>query len=118
MFFISDAYAQAASASAAPSSTLQIAYVALIIFAVYFLIFRPQSRRQKALNNLIASLKVNDEVYTAGGLVGKITAMKELTVTLQFADGGTADVLKTSIAGQKEQLEKAVKQPKKKEQKK
>ena len=49
--------------------------IILAVFGVifYFMVFRPQSKRQKEQRNLISSLSKGDEILTSGGLIGKIT---------------------------------------------
>ena len=49
--------------------------IILAVFGVifYFMVFRPQSRRQKEQRNLLSSLSKGDEILTSGGLIGKIT---------------------------------------------
>lgn len=89
MFLISDAYAQAA-AGAAPGgleSMMSSFGVMILIFAVFwFLLIRPQQKRQKEHKKMIESLKVGDEVITAGGICGKVTAADESYINLQIAE--------------------------------
>jgi preprotein translocase subunit YajC len=60
----------------------------VLIFAVfYFLLIRPQNKRQKEHREMVATLSVGDEVVTAGGVLGKITEVKEQFVRVQVADG-------------------------------
>ena len=74
--FISPAYASDAAAPAGGGFEMLIM---LGMFAVifYFMIFRPQQKRQKEHKNLMASMTKGDEVLTAGGLVGKIAKVSE-----------------------------------------
>ncbi|AWX13534.1 preprotein translocase subunit YajC [Mergibacter septicus] len=73
MGLISNAYA-AGEAIPQQGSGLQIIFL-LVIFGLifYFMIFRPQSKRNKQQRELLASLNKGDEVLTSGGLMGKIT---------------------------------------------
>jgi preprotein translocase subunit YajC len=58
----------------------------VLIFAVfYFLLIRPQVKRQKEHKALVEGLSKGDEVMTAGGLIGRITELTEQYVTLQVA---------------------------------
>jgi preprotein translocase subunit YajC len=59
---------------------------ALIIGIFYFLILRPQQKRQKEREKLLSSVKKGDKVVTAGGLHGTIAGIDEKTVLLQVAD--------------------------------
>ncbi|MBA5850931.1 preprotein translocase subunit YajC [Clostridium sp. cel8] len=53
----------------------------LVVF--YLIIFIPESRRRKKFNNMIANLRVNDQIITKGGIVGKITNIQDKEVTMQ-----------------------------------
>jgi preprotein translocase subunit YajC len=87
MFLISNAYAQAAPAAAAgpESSYMSIGFMVLIFVVFYFLLIRPQVKRQKEHKAMVDSLKKGDEVLTAGGIVGKIVEMHDQYVTVQVA---------------------------------
>ena len=87
MFLISNAYAQAAPAAApgAESSFMSIGFMVLIFIVFYFLLIRPQVKRQKEHKAMVDSLKKGDEVLTAGGIVGKIVEMHDQYVTVQIA---------------------------------
>ena len=54
-----------------------------MILIFYFLIIRPQKKRQKQMANMLDALQVNDEIVTAGGVVGKVVTIKEDTVTVE-----------------------------------
>ena len=87
MFFISNAYAQAAPAAqaGAESSLMSIGFMVLIFVVFYFLLIRPQVNRQKEHKSMVDALKKGDEVLTAGGIVGKIIEIQDQYVTLQVA---------------------------------
>ena len=60
----------------------------VLIFAVfYFLLIRPQNKRQKEQKEMVANLSVGDEVVTGGGVLGKITEIKDQFARVQVADG-------------------------------
>lgn len=59
---------------------------ALIIFIFYFLILRPQQKRQKERQKLLDSVKKGDKIVTAGGLHGTVAGIDEKTVLIQVAD--------------------------------
>ena len=83
-FFIQSAYAQGAE----PASPLGMLPMMLIIFAAfYFLLIRPQNKRQKEHREMVANLATGDEVVTAGGVLGKVIEVGEQFVKLQIADG-------------------------------
>jgi preprotein translocase subunit YajC len=87
MFLISNAFAQAAPAaqSGAESSFMSIGFMVLIFIVFYFLLIRPQVKRQKEHKAMVDALKKGDEVLTAGGIVGKIIEMQDQYVTVQVA---------------------------------
>ncbi len=78
--------------------TLVIFLVAM--FAVfYFLMIRPQSKRQKEQRRLIEELKNGDRVITSGGIFGEIERVSDDSVVLKVESGATIRVVKNSIAG-------------------
>lgn len=58
----------------------------LIIIVFYFFMIRPQMKRQKDLRNYRSTLQKNDKVITTGGIYGKITDVKDTTVTIEIAE--------------------------------
>ena len=94
-FFISNAHAQAAGGS---ESLLSLLPLVLIFVVFYFLLIRPQTKRQKEHREMVAALKTGDEVATAGGLLGKITAVKDNFVQVEVADNVVVTVQKHTIA--------------------
>ena len=94
-FFISSAYAQ----QAAPQGSLIDLWPLVVIFiAFYFLLIRPQQKKQKAHTELVASLQVGDEVLTAGGILGRITAVSEHYAIVQISDNTEIKVQKSSVS--------------------
>jgi preprotein translocase subunit YajC len=86
MFFISDALAQTAPAAPGGEGAWTSIIFMVLIFAVfYFLLIRPQVKRQKEHKALVEGLSKGDEVMTAGGIIGKITELTDQYVTLQVA---------------------------------
>ncbi|MFQ5547485.1 MAG: preprotein translocase subunit YajC [Woeseia sp.] len=94
-FFINTAYAQGAQ----QGSPLGFLLPMLIIFAAfYFLLIRPQQKRQKAHNELVAALSTGDEVLTAGGVLGKVTAVSDHYATLRIADNVEIKIQKSTVS--------------------
>jgi preprotein translocase subunit YajC len=89
--------AQAAPTGPSPLSSI-IPFVCIgIIF--YFLIIRPQSKRQKELQSLIAGLKTGDKVVTTGGIHGIIANVREGSIlSLKIADNVKIEIDKSAIA--------------------
>ena len=94
-FFIDNAWAQAADGGGA--SWISMLPLVLIFVVFYFLLIRPQTKRQKEHRELVSKLGVGDEVVTAGGVLGKITAVKEQFVTIEVASGVELTVQKHTI---------------------
>lgn len=86
MFFLSDAYAQ--GAPGAEPSWMPLVVITLMMVVFYFLLIRPQAKRQKEQKAMIDALSKGDEVVTSGGVVGRITDLSEQYVTLQVASVG------------------------------
>jgi preprotein translocase subunit YajC len=76
----------------------QLLPIFLIIAVFYFLLIRPQQRRQKQLQETIASLKTGDRVITTGGVIGVITMVRETTFLIRSADKTILEIARTSIA--------------------
>jgi preprotein translocase subunit YajC len=84
--FISTAYAQAAPAPAAggtESTLITLAPLVLMFVVLYFIMIRPQMKRQKEHKAMIEALAKGDEVVTAGGLLGKVTKLGESYVSIE-----------------------------------
>lgn len=62
-----------------------------IIAVMYFLLIRPQRKREKETRAMINALKVGDKVTTIGGIVGKIARIKDNTVIIETGNVGTPD---------------------------
>jgi len=74
-------------------------FIIVILILMWFLLIRPQRRRQQDSQRLIASLSVGQEIVTAGGLYGTITALEEDEARVEIADGIEVRVAKRAIAG-------------------
>jgi preprotein translocase subunit YajC len=97
---ISTAYAQTAPAAAAggTESMLMSMLPLLLMFAVlYFLMIRPQMKRQKETKAMIDSLGAGDEVVTVGGVVGKIRKLGETYLHVEVASGVELQVERSAV---------------------
>lgn len=94
-FFISSAWAQAAPQADPFGFLLPM----LIIFgAFYFLLIRPQQKRQKAHAELVSGLQTGDEVVTAGGILGRVTAVSDHYATLKISDNVEIKIQKSTVS--------------------
>ena len=76
---------------------LNLMPVVLIFIVFYFLLIRPQKKTQDEHKKMVAGLKKNDEVITAGGIHGTIMNVKDNTVTLKVDDNVKVEVQKSSV---------------------
>lgn len=97
---IQDARAEAPAGGASPtqSGMENLIFIGLLFVVFYFLIIRPQSKKQKQLQTMIANLSKGDEVVTSGGTLGKITKTGDTFLTLEIADGVEIKVQRSAIA--------------------
>ncbi len=99
MFFISDALAEAAPAAAQQPSLIATFLPLILIFGVmYFLLIRPQVKRQKELKKLVSSIEKGDEIITNGGLLGRVLKTTEAFLIIEVADGVTMVVQRNAVA--------------------
>jgi preprotein translocase subunit YajC len=96
---VSEAFAMAGGAGAEGGRSGYEGIIMLVImFAIfYFLLIRPQQKRAKQHRELIETLKVGDQVVTAGGIHGKVAAVQEQVVTLEIATGVKIKLNRSSI---------------------
>ena len=72
----------------------------IMIYAVFWFVWLgPKRKEQKKLDELNRQVKKGDEVVTSGGLIGKITGMTDLTVTLEVQEKVRLKILRTAITG-------------------
>jgi preprotein translocase subunit YajC len=81
-----------------PNSLTTFALLALMVMAFYFLIMRPQKKRQHELQRILASLAPGTRVMTSSGLFGTVVAVGERQVVLEIAPGVELTVLKQAVA--------------------
>ena len=74
-------------------------FILVILVVMWFLLIRPQRRRQVESQRLLDSLEVGQEIVTAGGLYGTITSLDEDEARVEIADGIEVRVAKRAIAG-------------------
>ena len=66
---------------------------------MYFLVIRPQSKKQKELQKMLSELKKGDDVVTQGGIIGKVSGIKDNELTLQVQEGVRVRVLRSAVTG-------------------
>jgi preprotein translocase subunit YajC len=99
--FISSAFAQTAPAAAAGGdmqSTLMSMLPLLLMFVVlYFVMFRPQMKKQKEHRAMIDALAKGDEVVTAGGFLGKVSKLGDAYVGIELANGVEVQMQRSAV---------------------
>jgi len=100
--FISSAFAQTAPAAAAAGgdmqSTLMSMLPLLLMFAVlYFVMIRPQMKKQKEHRAMIDALAKGDEVVTAGGLLGKVSKLGDANIGIEIASGVEVQMQRSAV---------------------
>lgn len=96
--FVTPAYAQAAGSAGAGSAFAQFIPLILIFLIMYFLMIRPQQKRVKLHREMVANLKKGDQVVTQGGLIGKVTAVRDDEAEVEIASGVKVRVVRSTIA--------------------
>ena len=99
--FISSAFAQTAPAAAAGGdmqSTLMSMLPLLLMFAVlYFVMIRPQMKKQKEHRSMIEALAKGDEVVTAGGVLGKVSKIGDAYIGVELAAGVEVQLQRSAV---------------------
>ncbi len=80
-----------------PGNPMFLMIAMLAIF--YFLLIRPQQKRQKEHKQMMANLQKGDTIFTAGGLRGKITGLDENVITVEIADRVRVKVNRSAVGG-------------------
>jgi preprotein translocase subunit YajC len=86
MSFFSQAHAQTAAGQPGGDPLISFAFMIGIFVLFYFIAIRPQRKRQKEHQTMVAALQVRDEVATSSGILGRITAVEQDFVVLKIAD--------------------------------
>ncbi|QHS09858.1 preprotein translocase subunit YajC [Sinimarinibacterium sp. NLF-5-8] len=96
-FLISPAAAQAATA---PETSVAMQFFPLILLAVlfYFMLIRPQMKRNREHRDMLGQLAKGDEVVTSGGMAGKVSSIGEAYVVVEIADNVTVKIQKGAIS--------------------
>lgn len=96
------ALAQAAPSASGPSIMSQVLLFLPLILIFYFLLIRPQQQARKKHAAMIEALKRGDTVVTSGGLIGKVTKVSDLELTVELAEGVRVRVQRNMIADVRE----------------
>ncbi|HET7262052.1 MAG TPA: preprotein translocase subunit YajC [Casimicrobiaceae bacterium] len=95
---ISPAYAQAAGNATQSDTLLTFLPMVAIFIVFYFLLIRPQQKKQKDARAMLASLEKGNEVVTAGGILGRIVKLDDQYATVEVAPNTQMVVQRSSIS--------------------
>jgi len=95
---IAPAFAQAAPAQPQGMGLSGILFPLILIAVMYFLMIRPQMKRQKEHRAMVDKLGVGDEVLTTGGIAGTVREIGEQFVSVEIASGVQVRVQKNAVA--------------------
>ncbi|WP_313299221.1 preprotein translocase subunit YajC [Diaphorobacter sp.] len=99
--FISSAFAQTAPAAAEGGlmgSLTGMLPLVLMFVVLYFIMIRPQMKRQKEHRAMIDALAKGDEIVTAGGMLGKVSRMGEGYLHIEVAEGVELQIQRSAVA--------------------
>lgn len=74
---------------------------ALMFGIFYFLVIMPQRKQRQQLQEMIAQLKINDEVVTSGGVIGKVKEIRETSFIIQSAEKTFLEIGKSAVVGKR-----------------
>lgn len=99
--FISSAFAQTAPAAAAEGSMMSsltgMLPLVLMFVVLYFVMIRPQMKRQKEHRAMVEALAKGDEVATAGGLLGRVVDLDEQFLFVEIAAGTKVQIQRSAV---------------------
>ena len=95
---ISNAYADTASSSGLSLGNLSSLWpIALMFVVVYFLMIRPQKKKQKEQQDMISALGIGDEILTSGGIVGRVIHVDTSFLVIEISAQSTMIIQKNAI---------------------
>ena len=95
--FISSAFAQTTTGGDMQSSLMSMLPLVLMFVVLYFVMIRPQMKRQKEHRTMIEALAKGDEVATAGGLLGRVIRMGDAYLVIEIANGVEVQLQRSSV---------------------
>lgn len=107
------AFAQATTAAPATAQTapawMQFVPFVFILAVMYFLVIRPQAKKQKETQQFLSALRVGDQIVTQSGILGRITALTDSIVTIEVANQVQIKFLRSQIMMSQAALQSAAK---------
>ena len=96
--FISSAYAQAAAGGSTQDTLLGMLPLVLMFVVLYFVMIRPQMKKQKEHKAMVDALAKGDEVVAAGGMLGKVAKIGETYIGVELASGVEVQMQRSAVA--------------------
>ena len=84
--------------TAQPSVLQPLMFVGLLFVLMYFMIIRPQNKRNKEIADMVSQVEKGTEIIGAGGILGKVIEVKDLYVSIEISSGTVIKLQKTAIA--------------------
>ena len=95
--FISQAFAQTPAAGGGESSLFSLLPLVLMFVVLYFIMIRPQMKRQKEHKAMVETLAKGDEVVTGGGILGRVSKLGDTYLSIEVANGVELQVQRSSV---------------------
>jgi len=97
--FVTPAFAQAAGGATGGFAAMQFVPLILVFAIMYFIMIRPQQKKMKEHQAALAAVRRGDQVVTGGGLIGKVTAVKDgsTEIEVEIASGVKVRVVKSTL---------------------
>ena len=95
--FISSAFAQTATGGDTTSTLMNMLPMVLMFVVLYFVMIRPQMRKQKEHKAMIEALAKGDEVVTAGGMLGKVSKIGDSFIGVEIAGGVEVQLQRSAV---------------------
>jgi len=99
MSMMKNAHAEGAASADAAAGFGQLVPLIIIMVIFYFLLIRPQQKKLKEHKAMVEATKKGDKVVTAGGIIAKVTDVKDDILTVEIADGVKVKVKRDTIVG-------------------
>ncbi len=96
--FATPAYAQAAGSAGSGAALAQFIPLILIFAIMYFLMIRPQQKRVKQHREMVSALKKGDQIVTQGGIIGKVSAVRDEELEIEIATGVKVRVVRATVS--------------------
>ncbi len=111
--FLINAMAGSQCGQSQSSPTFMIGWLVIMAAIFYFLMIRPQQRKEKERRSMMSALKTGDRILFGGGLIGMVGSVREHTLTVKIADNTRIEILRgavTRVLPKDGDMEQAVKE--------